>query len=177
MRKVLLVAIIICFAGMILAEEAVKPILEKGDVERFIKTFPGLKEDLKQFGMQVNGETGTITYPMAVQKQKEYFNILKKHGWDQSYHIKSMTIVRIYANVKYGKQASEADKEIQKAIKELDNNTALSPEMRKQLKQQMLAAKGMMNQQATHWNKKIHEKDKSLVAPHIKALTKVIEAE
>ncbi len=35
--------------GFVVAQETVEAVLEKGDVDRFIKTFPVLVEELKRF--------------------------------------------------------------------------------------------------------------------------------
>jgi hypothetical protein len=175
--KVFLTLILFVLASFVIAEdpEAPKPLLKKGDVKQFIKTFPLLKKDFKKFGVAYEAKEGTVTWPDAVKASAEFRGILKKHGWDEHFFTKMMVITMGYAGIVYKKGIAEADPAIQKSIKEIESNTALSDDMKKQLIQSLKAAKGAIKQQGEVFSERVHKADMDLIKPHIEELKKVME--
>jgi hypothetical protein len=175
--KVLILVVLFALASFVIAEdpETPKPLLKKGDVMKFIKTFPLLKKDFDKFGVKHEAKEGSVTYPEALKASAEFRGILKKHGWDEHFFEKTMVIAMGYAGIVYKKGIAEADPKMQKAIKEIKSNTALSDEMKKQLIQSMQAAKGAIKQQSMEFSKRIHKADIELIKPHIEELKKVME--
>ncbi len=177
--KVLIIVVLFCLASFVIAKdpEPPKPVLKKGDVKHFIKTFPLLKKDFKNFGMEYEAKAGTVTIPGAIKASEKFLSILKKHGWDEQFFTKMAAITLGYSSIQYGAGIKKASPEIEKALKELEANTALSAEMKEQLKKQIMAAKGIMKFQEEHLGKRIHKSDLDLIRPLIKELKKVMEAD
>jgi hypothetical protein len=177
--KVFVIVILFCLASFIIAEdpEPPKPVLKKGDVKHFIKTFPLLKKDFKDFGMEYEAKAGTVTIPEALKASEKFLEILKKHGWDQQFFTKMITITLGYSSIQYGAGIKKVSPEIEKSLKEIEANTALSAEMKEQLKKQIMAAKGVIKFQQEQLEKRIHKSDLDLIHPLIKELKKVMEAD
>jgi hypothetical protein len=157
--------------------EPPKPVLKEGDVKHFIKTFPLLKKDLKDFGMEYEAKAGNVTIPDALKASEKFLEILKKHGWDEQFFTKMATITFGYSSIQYGAGIKKATPEIEKSLKEIEANTALSAEMKEQLKKQIMAAKDMMKLQEKELGKRIHKSDLELIRPLIKELKTVLEAD
>jgi hypothetical protein len=177
-RQTLLLLAVVLFAIAILAtsKEPPKPILKKGDVERFIKTFPLLKNDFEKFGAKYETKSGDVTIPEAMKASSEFLAILKKHGWDEHFFQKAGTIMTGYSLIQYGKHMSKAQAEYEKALKDIESNPDIPEAMKEQLKAQLTAAKGMM-QRPGDVLKNIHPEDILLIKPHLEALKKTVEAE
>ncbi len=176
-RKVLLLTIVALFliSSLAVAAEPPKPILKKGDVEKFIKTFPALTKDMKNFDTNMDAKEGNITIPEAMIASNEFNAILKKHGWDENFFTTIQTIVMGYSYLVYGDSIKGANAEIAKALKEIDSNPHLSAEMKEQMKAQMKAASGAMATQNVQMKKSIHPLDLAMIKAKIKELKTVLE--
>ncbi len=175
--KVLVLVILFTLSAMVFADEpeAPKPVLKKGDVEHFIKTFPLLKEELKKYEVKYDGKAGIVTYPEAIQASSEFLGILKKHGWNEQYFAKTAAICMGYSSIVAGKAMKDADPQVAKAMKEIESNPHLSAEMKKQLIEQMKTVKGAMKEQQKVVKKYAHKADVELIKPYIDELKKVFE--
>ncbi len=159
------------------SKEPPKPILKEGDVARFIKTFPLIKEDFEKLGAKYEARSGDVTVPQALKASQEFLEVLKKHGWDEFFFQKFSTIMLGYSTIVYGKEAQKAQSEMEKSLKEIDSNPNIPESMKKQLKEQLLAAKGAMSMYQETTKKNIHPEDLLLIKPHLKELKAVIEEE
>lgn len=173
--KLLIFVILFTVSLFLFSDEPPKPVLKKGDVKHFIKTFPLLQKDLDKFGVKYEAKEGDIDVPTALQASNEFMVILKKHGWDEQFYQKWGVIFLGYSTIEYGKGIKEADAGIKKSLKEIEENTALSPEMKETLKKRLMAVKGAMKNQAQAFKKKIHEADLALIKPLVKDLKNVLE--
>jgi len=176
--KVFVTVILFCFASLVMAKEPEppKPMLKKGDVIHFIKTFPLLKKDLKDFGMEYEAKAGNVTIPEALKASEKILEILKKHGWDEQFFIKMATITLGYSSIQYGAEIKKADPQIEKSLKEIEANAAISAEMKEQLKKQIMAARGIIKHQEKQLENRIHKSDLDLIRPLIKELKTILEA-
>ena len=181
LRHIIALAVLCVFAGISLwgqipdPPEPPEPVLVKGDVVRFIKTFPELKEDLDEYGVEMNEESGNTTYPEALKASGEFMAILKKHGWDETFFQKMQTIAMGYLALTAEGDQQDMDSHIEKSIKEIEANTALSAEMKKQMIEQMKNATGAMKQQQQVLKNSVHPKDMELIKPHIEDLKKLFD--
>ncbi|MCI0470844.1 MAG: hypothetical protein L0Y73_04225, partial [Candidatus Aminicenantes bacterium] len=157
------------------AGESRKKVLKAGAVEHFIKTFPALKKDLEKFGMKYEGSKGDITFPTALRASKEVLQVLKKHGWDENYYLEASTIIFGYSAVVYEKEMKKADSEMEKSLKEIDANPNIAPEMKKQLKDQLKATRGILNTQGNVMQKNIHPDDLKLITPHLNEIKDMLD--
>jgi hypothetical protein len=175
--KILAVVVLFVLSWFAVAEEPgpPKPLLNKGDVKQFIKTFPLLKKDFENFGIKYEAKAGSITYPEALAASGEYLAILKKHGWDEHYFEKLGVIVLGYSSIVYGKEIKKANPELEKSIKQIEANAYLSEAQKKQMIQQIKMAKGVLKNQEQLFKKRIHKSDMDLIRPHIEALKQVLE--
>lgn len=80
--------------------------LEKGDVEKFIKTYKPLSADLEALGSRFDN-IQDYNMIQALSANKEVNDVLKKHGWDEQWLGKFMTISMSYMMVKMDEQLSE----------------------------------------------------------------------
>lgn len=175
--KVFIIVILFALSSFILAEktEEPTPVLKAGDVKHFIKTFPLLKKDFEKHGVEYEAKAGTMTYPEAIKAGGDFLGILKKHGWDEHFFTKAVTIFMGYSSIVYGKEMKKVDPQIEKSLKEIESNPHLSDEMKKQLIAQMKSVKGIMKTQQTAWKKRIHKSDLALIKPQIAELKKILE--
>lgn len=155
--------------------ETGKPILEKGDVLRFIKTFPELKTDFDKLGAEYDARQGQVTYTEAMMASSEFNGILKKHGWDENFWTKVSTIISGYGILAYNLAVGNVDPQLAAALKQIEDNAALSDAMKKQLKEQIMASKGALKEQGKAMLKMVHPKDMALIKPNLDALKKVLE--
>jgi len=179
MKKILSIIILFLLVSSLVAVEATEPpkqILKKGDVVKFIKTFPLLKTDLEKLGAKYEARKGDVTIPEALVANTEFRNILTKHGWDEQFFQKSNAILMAFSSIVYSKSLKTANSEIEKSLKEIDTNPNIPDSMKKQLKEQMMAAQGMASAGSAIYKKNVHPADLALIKPHIEALKAVFEA-
>lgn len=176
-RKVLLLAVIVMviISSFAIADESPKQILQKGDVEKFIKTYPALSEDMKNFGIKMDAKEGNITYPDAVKASMDFQAILKKHGWDEGFFNKIQTIVVGYSYLTFGSSLKEANVGIAKALAEIDSNPGLSAEMKAQLKAQMKESLGALDTESEELQKSLHPADMAMIKAKVKELGIVLK--
>ena len=166
---------------MALITEPPKQILKAADVKHFIKTFPLLKKDFEKYDgvYELELKEGNVTMPEALKANQEFLGILKKHGWDEHFFTKYPAIVWSYAYIVHKKELKKAESKMEDAIKKIQENPALSDEMKKQMKKQMMeqmkAARGMMKTQGDMYFKRLHPKDIELVRPFVQELKKVFD--
>ncbi len=180
--KLFFMAVIIAVFTSLLVSAASKDstqtpqqVLKQGDVERFIKTFPELKKDFKNLGVKYDAKSGNLSYPSALQASQEYMAILKKHGWDENYFMKAACICLGYSIIEYGKQMQNVDPQLEKSLKELESNPNLSADFKKQLKDQLLAAKGILSQQGQALSQSVHPNDLQMIKPFLNQLKVALE--
>ncbi|MCK5055516.1 MAG: hypothetical protein KAT34_02605 [Candidatus Aminicenantes bacterium] len=174
-QKIILMVVLLLLVSFVTAEDPSKQILKPGDVERFIKTFPLLKEDMEKFNMKYEAKSGDVTIPEALKVSSEFLKILKKHGWDENFWQKFGAIMMGYSSIVYGKEMKKADIEMEKSLKELDSNPNIPDSMKKQLKEQLKAAKSVMQSQGNTLQMNIHPSDLSLITPHIKEIREIVD--
>jgi hypothetical protein len=116
-----------------------------------------------------------VTIPEALKVSSEFFEILKKHGWDENFWAKIGTIMMGYSSIVYGKEMKKADSEMEKSLKEIETNPNIPDAMKQQLKDQLQAAQGMMKTQGAAFKQNIHPADLSLITPRIKEIQKIID--
>jgi len=156
------------------AETAQKPILVKGDVERLIKTYPLLKNDLDKLGMKYDGK-GDMMLPDAIKANAEFKGILQKHGWDDQFFQKITVITAGYASLVIIEKLGENNPEIKEAIKTIDENPDIPKETKDQLKKDLLAGMDAMQKEGHAMSKQIHPQDLELIRPFIKDLKILFE--
>ncbi len=166
---------LLTFSGIAKTDPVPEPVLKKGDIERFIKTWPKLGNDFKKLGMKMDSREGNVTLPEAVRAGNEYLSILKKHGWDENFWTKFTVILQGYSYFEYKKGKKEADSSMSQSMKELEKNPHLSPAMKKQLMANLKMAKGAMDQQGTLFLKNINPKDLAFIKPNLKSIKKVVD--
>jgi len=175
MKKLAALVLIAALAGFAFAGEDPKPILKKGDVEKFIKTYPALSEELDKFGIELEGEAGNYTVPEPLRYNQELLGILKKHGWDEHFFAAVGTIMRGYINIVYKQEVKSMDKEVAEAIEKIEGDPNLSDAMKKQMVEQMKASQKMMSGGAAVYGQEIHPDDFAQVTENIEGLKEVLE--
>lgn len=181
MKKFLIIAVcVVLMISMFVSGDSEKPakqMLKAGEVQKFIDVMPKLKADLKRFNVKYEAKEGTINFADALTANQEFLGILKKHGWDETFFQKSATILLGYSMVVYKQNMVNVDSELAKSLNEIENNTALSVELKKQLKEQLMQAKSAMKQADQQWRNSIHPEDLALITPKVTELKKILEAQ
>jgi hypothetical protein len=178
MQKIIVcLGLIIGLSSLAVAQDTPEPVLVKGDVERFIQTYPLMVEKLTELGMKYDAREGDYSLPEAVQVSAEFQAVLAKHGWDEAFFMKMPVILLGYAAIEYKKEMKDIDPQFAQAIKEIESNPGMSEAMKKQMIEQMKAAQGMMKSQEGGLQQSIHPKDLALIGPKIKELKKILEEE
>lgn len=176
MRQIL--AIIVCvvlFVSVGWAEDDPVPVLKKGDVERFIDSFPKLVEELERLGMKYDAEEGDYSLPEAIQANAEFRATLIKYGWDEGFFLKMQTIFMGYTAIVYKKEMANVAPQIAEAIKEIESTPGLSEAMKKQMIERMKASQKMMEGGQAGMQTSVHEDDLALIRPKIPDLKKLFE--
>lgn len=130
-------------------EEAPKPVLESGDIQKFINTFPQIAEAYEKLGNKIQGRED-FSKIAALTTNEQVKGILKQYGWDvETFGQKLVTIASGYATAEMEKQLAQ-----------------LSPQERA-MYEQMLGGSFTMPE--------IHPKDLQLVQSNLKKLTQFFE--
>ncbi len=177
MKKLMLVFwIVFILTGLTAAQETVEAVLEKGDVDRFIKTYPVLVEELTKLGMKYEKEEGDLTIPEAARASVEMQTLLKKNGWDETFWVKMQAIMIGYSSLLYQKESASSADEMAKTIKELESDPNVPASMKKQMIERLKATQKMMGGGQDAYQQSIHEDDLNMIRPKIEALTKLFES-
>lgn len=177
-HKIFILFILVLLVSFAAAQDPPKPpkqVLKAGDVKHFIKTFPLLEKDFEKFNMKYEAKSGDVTFPEAMKVSNEFIQLLKKHGWDENFWQKAGTIMMGYSAVVYGKEIKKADSGFEKSLKEIESNPNIPAAMKKQLKDRLKAAQGMMKTQGGALKMNIHPQDLELITPLVKEIQKVID--
>jgi hypothetical protein len=170
-----LLIIILLLSCVALAKESPKPILKTGDVKNFIKTFPLISKELKEYGVKYERKSGNIAFPEALKASSDFHKILNKYGWDKGFYIKMSTIFTGYVALVYSEEFQKAESEIKKSIKEMESNPNIPEAMKKQLKDQFKASYGVMLNSGKELKKNIHENDLKLIQVNQEDLKKLFD--
>jgi hypothetical protein len=176
MKKIAAVILCIALFGSVgWTEDDPKPVLKKGDVEKFIKTFPLLKGEFEKFGAKYDAKEGDVTVPEALKVNAEFRGILKKHGWDEAFFVKMQAIMLGYTAIVYKKEMAEVGPQIAKAIKEIEATEGMSEAMKKQMVERLKASQKMMGGGESGMETSLAEADLDLIRPKIPALKELFE--
>jgi hypothetical protein len=168
--------IVFILTGLTAAQETVEAVLEKGDVDRFIQTFPVLVEELSELGMKYEKEEGDLMLPETVRASAELQTLLKKNGWDETFWAKMQAIMIGYSSLLYQKESAASGDEMAKAIKQLESDPSVPESMKKQMIERLKATQKMMGGGQDAYKMSVHEDDLNLIKPKIEALTKLFES-
>jgi len=172
---IIMLIFLIPFMGVAKNDPLPDPVLAKGDIEKFVKTWPLLEKDFKNFGMKMDARGGNVTMPESVMVGNKYLSILKKHGWDENFWSKFTVILQGYSHFEYKKGKKEANIGMSKSMKELEKNPHLSPEMKKKLIANLKMVEGALAQQGKLLQNSINPKDLEFIKPNLDKIKKVID--
>ncbi|MFC2158552.1 hypothetical protein ACFLT9_12015 [Acidobacteriota bacterium] len=167
--------VLFAFSSPLVVGQTAKPVLEKGDVERFIETFPKLKVEFEKFDVEMDAEKGTLTYNEALQASAEFRAILKKYGWDENFLMKTTTIIQgvVALTMKDAMKASNPDME--RAKKAIESNPNISESMKKQLLSKLGQGQAAMGGMGALQS--LNPADLALIKIHIKELKEMLDDE
>jgi hypothetical protein len=162
-------------AGFSVYGEDPEPLLNPGDVEHFIKTFPLVVQQLEELGLQYEAESGDYDLPDAARINDEVLSILKKHGWDEHFFTVMPHIMKAYTALVYKAELPEMDRKIAEAIKEIEANPALSDAMKKQMIDQIKASQGLAAGQQSTMEEEIHPDDLAQISEYLEEIKAILE--
>jgi len=177
MKKTIMVVWLVCaLTGLAAAQETAEAVLEKGDVDRFIQTYPVLVDELMELGMKYDKEDGDLSIPEAAQASAEVQTLLKKNGWDEAFFVNMQAIMIGYSSLLYQKESASSGDEMAKAIKEMESDPNIPESMKKQMIERLKATQKMMAGGQNAYQTSVHEDDLKMIKPKIEALTKLFES-
>ncbi len=91
--------------------------LSDGDVDKFIKTYYPLKQDLESLGEEFE-EAKDYEGMQAIMANEKVKSVLRKHGWDGQWMGKLMTITYAYGMVKMEKEMAALSDEERKEMEQ-----------------------------------------------------------
>ncbi len=148
-----------------------KPILQKSDVERFIKNFNSIKNDFEALHVDFKPESDYQASLENLRNAEEVNKVLQKYGYAGfvDFSTKAWAITASYASIKMG---SGSNPEMEQLMKQVDENPNMTPEQKKQAKKQMMAA---MESMQKAFSSSANKEDIETVRPFIKKLEAVFE--
>jgi hypothetical protein len=155
--------------------EGPDPVLGEGDVKQFVETYPQLKMDLDEYGVQMDLEAGELSYDEALKANQEFLAILKKHGWDENFWVKAQTILLGIMVLTSEEAGQQSNPEFEKAKEQIESNPALSAEMKKQLLERLAGTQAAMGTQMQMMKTRINPLDLAQVKPHLEELKGILE--
>ncbi|MBN1410997.1 MAG: hypothetical protein JW969_09135 [Spirochaetales bacterium] len=179
MKKILCIAVCIFLftvPALMAENKPPKAVLKKGDVKKFLKTFPSLYKDLEDLGMAYNSESGDVAVPKAIEANAKFMALLKKNGWDKTFFQKMSVILAGLSVIVYDREAAEANPEMAAAIEEIEANPGLSAAMKKKMIDQMKISMGAMETQSEVSKKQIHQKDLAMIEPYADDLVEMLDS-
>ena len=95
--------------SLLVAEESEepKPVLESGDIQKFINTFPQIAKAYENLGNKITSRED-FSKIAALTTNEQVQGILKKYGWDvETFGQKLVTIASGYATAEIEKQLAQ----------------------------------------------------------------------
>jgi hypothetical protein len=173
MFALIAVLMLICVAGL-QAEKtpAPKAVLQKGDVEKFMKSFPAMSKELYALGVQFDQKSGAADVPKALAANAKANALLKKYGWDDKYYLKLSVIMSGLYLLAY---EQEANPQIEASIKQIEASPDLSAAQKKDMIAQLRQAMGDSNTEVGAAKASIHKDDLAQIKPRVKELMKMFK--
>ncbi len=167
-KKIIMVTVfVLAFAAAVPGQER---ILKEGDVKHFIDTYKPIGEEMESLELNFGiGDEG-FSYSEGMEANTAVLNILKKYGWDISFFEKAFVIAMLYGTIEMEEQFAEANPEIKQALEEIDNNDYFTPEMKAQMREQLLAVLTMMQESPEQSQEAMHPEDIEQVRKYKKEL-------
>ena len=166
-RAAMLIAFVMCCTAAVSGQER---ILKEGDVKRFVDTYKPIEEEMESLSLDFGIGDDGFSYSEGMEANTAVLNILKKYGWDISFFEKAFVIAMLYGTIKMEEQFAEANPEIKQALEEIDNNDYFTPEMKAQMREQLLAVLTMMQESPEQSQDTMHPEDIEQVRKYKKEL-------
>lgn len=148
---IIITAFLISVSTSFVIAQDQKPLLEKGDVEKFIKTLKPMSKELKS--VQVDFEAHqNPNISRSLEANAKALEILEKYGWDKNFGTKWNVVYAGYIKLKMKEEMKD-----------------MPDEQRKQAMQ-------MMNKSNKQLYPNVNEKDMELVRSNYKGLDKMMES-
>ncbi len=150
-----------------------KPILNSGDVENFITNFKPLDAELEK--LNVNHEAGQDfqDYIQGLEAKSEVNQVVQKYGYTNvsDFVSKALAISFSYLTIKIG---SETSPELEKSLKQIDNDESLTPKQKEQAKEQRKQMTEALN---SAFSSMVNPQDIETVKPFMSKLDVVFKEE
>lgn len=150
MKTLFSLAFTLLFSALLMAQEVMTVPLEDGDLDRFIKTYKPLTADLEDLGQKFD-ETKDYSMMQTLAANSEVKAVFDKHGWNDQWMGKWMTI-----SIAYG-------------IAKLDEELTKMPEDQRIKYEQYMAAS------STQLRAMVTDKDVELVKERISELDQILD--
>lgn len=150
-------------------------VLKANDVEKFIDTFPGMYQEYKALGLNINSQTGKVSGADKLKRDKEVQRILQENGWNFMFWPKLQAITRGYSLLKYEKVHNEHGANIDKFFKDLKKAQWLTPEKKAEIEKAYSQAKKGLAAEAERRRKQVHKKDLAILNNYVPELDSVLQ--
>ena len=178
-RLLLIAACLLSFlsVNIFAQEEEAKHIqLTSSDVKTFVQSFPQIVEEFEKLDIEYDAESYEFNISEASDIINDVNAIVRKHGYKDysDFYIKVATISMTYAAIKMNKESTNAQPEIEQAIKEIEKNEYYSAEQ----KEQMIAMLKQNSQMLDTMSKDMaDEKNVAVVRPYVDQIETALDIE
>lgn len=120
--------------------------ITSADVNKFITSFPDIKQDLEALDVKYMQGDNNLTMPEGVEILNKVNAIVEKHGYIDytDFLLKAGTIITAYTAVEMGRESGSIQPEIQEAIKEIEKNPYYTAEQKKEMKAALIQSSKAM---------------------------------
>jgi len=183
MKRVLLFLVSMTLCLSPLSAQSSKParVLSENDVKKFIKDYPQLSREFEKIdsdysvGVDAEDPDSFLSAVDVLKANAKGKAILAKYGWNDSFWEKLVTIAMAYTAVTFEQGTVESNAEIRNALDEIDANTELSPEQKKQLRESIMSFSSALSGMADQFKETVHESDIGLARKYYNQLKTVFE--
>ena len=143
--------------------QAAWPVLNEKEVQKFVKTFPGMYREYVEVGLRINPQQGKVSGAWKAKRDEEVKSILTENGWDFMFWAKLQAITRGYSLAKYDQSVSEHGDNIEKFVEDLKKAKWMTPAKRAELEAFYKKLKTDFASRAKTLRHQVHKNDLRLV--------------
>ena len=132
-----------------------------------------MKTDFEQLQIDLQPEGNYAAFMKSMKASKEVNALVKKYGYKDAndFIVKIWSITAAFANIKIG---DEGAPEMQKAMDKIDKDKSMTPEQKKQAKEQVRQLMEAMN---STFASQVNKQDVETVRPYVTKLGKLFDKE
>lgn len=161
--------------GLIWAQVASK--LSQKDVDNILKILPEIAAKIDELNVNSRDEDEIRALVLSLQTHQQVMNLFPKYGMSFTAFIeKFQAVMDIYVFHMTGMAEEEFKENMSEALRELENNPYLTPEQRKQMKQNLVQTCEQLKSMKETIKEKYHPDDILLVKKNMEKIQQTLES-